>query len=1284
MKKFVLFSIVSLFGISLVSACPTGTGPPTVQKTVCDSLANAGHVKDSLWKLTGLRVKGGDSAATSSGWLFLGSAFDSAASKKYARAVAEAAFDTSFLSPTQAGALFDTTTEFEGIPNEIRMAGFSPGGGGRPFGVSFPTTGRDSVVLSTDANINPYTVKMDSALVSGDRLGMAVRKPFIYDDFDGLDQLINGRVAPTGQVWSASGAGVDSAKIRNGKVSTTDNTYMYLSNGGQIVTRAACTFSYGSTQGTDRDATAQTILLDSSSIGLNTMYHLIWGPNQWILQKRIDGGSFVGIGNGGLNLNTDGTVYAISIEVDASSNTVTVVAPDGNRYPISDPDILRIKPTFIGYQIGPDFSNAYKSYFNSVDIGKTIAPSIRAEGLGAAASDLTALYGTGGTQQQNVNATLVGPGWFRIANQATFGNFGLNGTVNITAKDHIGRNAIWKVDLGSTASVDPFLAQKYFVRYIASPITKLRLSTDFSTHSGLDAYVANGDTVFANFNFVGIMNPVGVPVIGAVPYSSDSVIITAINGVPNLYVGASDTVPYTDWVRDYVAGVIPPNTCGSIDCDSTGTGKLARKISPLFTAPDIGAATGGSLTLNAVTASPNNGQIGLHSSYAYLNGFANGGSYIAGDHNNFAFVQVNGSTSGALKNTVQIATGNGTTAINVDTNQNVTLSHNLVISGTCTGCGSATDSAYARKTVHDSLTLGVGDWSAHSIALSGGVTALGTVTGLVVASNRQNTFGSHNFGNDTTDGNDSIGGNLNVGGITNLNALNVGGINATIDHNGNANITSLSFGPSGSPVDTITHGLILATKEYADSISGANTSMQGVADSLFGTGLFSHGFLPNGEMGFGCTAGGGGACQITHSVFDGTMGTDTMASLNSVRTINGQYLLKVNFKDSANTRLLFPTGPPQGLGTGNDVTFNNGTFISDVGVADLTISSLGGSTPVLASDVGDHIIPASTSGSGPVALTASPTFSGTVRNTGNFRTAGTDSIGGVLGLGVSNPASVLLGANTTFEDFRNGSNRIAFGSWATSPNAAIIFAGGGGTYSAPSAIGAAKSLGAFNIYADTSSVHYATIPLQALAWSTTAAWSATNRGENLSISGIDSNTDVSRNYGFVRDGQLIWGRSAATTPKNSSYSIHDNGAMLIDSGLTVVGGCTGCAGTSGSFTATLGGVSGTVTETVTYELIDNNTVVLKFPTDETGTSNTTGMTFSGLPAALQPTVPAQIFGYGYTTATTIVPCTALFTNSSTVTFAAMTTFGALFSSTGWAAAAVTKGIPAQVFTYNLN
>lgn len=64
---------------------------------------------------------------------------------------------------------------------------------------------------------------------------------------------------------------------------------------------------------------------------------------------------------------------------------------------------------------------------------------------------------------------------------------------------------------------------------------------------------------------------------------------------------------------------------------------------------------------------------------------------------------------------------------------------------------------------------------------------------------------------------------------------------------------------------------------------------------------------------------------------------------------------------------------------------------------------------------------------------------------------------------------------------------------------------------------------------------------------------------------------------------------------------------------------------TGTFTATLTGVTTTPTTTVNYACITGYMCVLNFAGTLTGTSNGTGMTITGLPSAAQPATSAFVF-----------------------------------------------------------
>lgn len=114
--------------------------------------------------------------------------------------------------------------------------------------------------------------------------------------------------------------------------------------------------------------------------------------------------------------------------------------------------------------------------------------------------------------------------------------------------------------------------------------------------------------------------------------------------------------------------------------------------------------------------------------------------------------------------------------------------------------------------------------------------------------------------------------------------------------------------------------------------------------------------------------------------------------------------------------------------------------------------------------------------------------------------------------------------------------------------------------------------------------------------------------------------------GFPTTGAFYLYDNIATTVRlaiNTSGALGLNGANYGTSGqvLTSQGSgsppiWTAASGTSGSFTATLTGFTTTVTGTIYYR-VTGNVASLWTTADITGTSNTTGLTITGLPAAIQ-------------------------------------------------------------------
>jgi hypothetical protein len=121
---------------------------------------------------------------------------------------------------------------------------------------------------------------------------------------------------------------------------------------------------------------------------------------------------------------------------------------------------------------------------------------------------------------------------------------------------------------------------------------------------------------------------------------------------------------------------------------------------------------------------------------------------------------------------------------------------------------------------------------------------------------------------------------------------------------------------------------------------------------------------------------------------------------------------------------------------------------------------------------------------------------------------------------------------------------------------------------------------------------------------------------------------------------------------------------------------------SGTFTGTVTGVTTTVTGTMTW-VQNGNEVTIYSPAGMSGTSNSTSMTMTGLPSALQP-VGTQIVPCSLEDNSANVLGAATVSAGGTITFSRSVVSGTAvtLSATGFTASA-TKGLNETQFTYSL-
>lgn len=468
-------------------------------------------------------------------------------------------------------------------------------------------------------------------------------------------------------------------------------------------------------------------------------------------------------------------------------------------------------------------------------------------------------------------------------------------------------------------------------------------------------------------------------------------------GSPNACIGFN---------RDPHDGTIPnPNSSASQFCNDSANGlnfSTFSKGGGAFTPPSFTAPQGGPFKFVGSDTSVIASFTDTHLGTAYIRttgvGAVSGASF--GSDGDVSFVTMGN------RRLAKLTGSNGHVTIDSLGTGCVTSTSGLLSAGSC---AEGSDSAYARKVYHDSITGGQSAINALSLTATGAIygASLQSVGNTLIGGGALTSW-VHNFGNDTIDGTLKSHGTatfdstLNIAGaISNIGfgaGITTGGqvYSASSQTVGNAQVggivlatgihsfdsdTSNVWAFVGSSVDSV------ATKKYVRANKGS--TIQNNADSLFGGSFFSHGILPNAEMAFGCTAGGGGACNIVHSVFNGVMGTDTVASLASIRSILPNL---TNY--SIATR--FASEHLSGADTihGKLIDSNTITSTSAIQGAIFYPLNIGANHAALATDVDGSIIAATTTGTSTssVVLSASPTLTGTVIGASSYWT-GTAAVG---------------------------------------------------------------------------------------------------------------------------------------------------------------------------------------------------------------------------------------------------------------------------------------------------
>lgn len=174
----------------------------------------------------------------------------------------------------------------------------------------------------------------------------------------------------------------------------------------------------------------------------------------------------------------------------------------------------------------------------------------------------------------------------------------------------------------------------------------------------------------------------------------------------------------------------------------------------------------------------------------------------------------------------------------------------------------------------------------------------------------------------------------------------------------------------------------------------------------------------------------------------------------------------------------------------------------------------------------------------------------------------------------------------------------------------------------------------------------------------------TNTGAStLNVNGLGIVNILNQNSSALGAGQIAAGGVTSV--------MYYNGNFLLTSVL-------GSIQQSGSFTGTFTGFTSVVTATVQFRIYNNVAYLFFNTTPPTGTSNSTAMTMTGLPAALFPSVNRFILCCTQDNGNAEQFSALLITNAGVSTFEKYSISTGNFSSTGYTASG-SKGLPSDWF-----
>ena len=396
----------------------------------------------------------------------------------------------------------------------------------------------------------------------------------VFDDFDDIDQPLNGRTAPSGNVWSVSGPGAATAAISNGVfVHGGNNCYASLQYGA-AVKRLQGAFSFvrsANANPTDYVTPQVVLIAQQSSLDLGTMIHWQITAKGWSIQKRLSGGSFVTLSGGEYEIRADGTVY--SAEMLISGSTVILNHPDGSTSTLTDSDFVTIAATAGTWQIQQDTAqSAYVPRWHGVSIGKAASKlTIPAAGT-ASASEVRWLTGDRISKRARIDRQVISTtGWYKIADSGIVGTFLGVGKIKLAAETATGLSTLAEIWVAAEASGTPILEQKNCYVRGSAPLSQIRVSTSGSNVSVEALFPdATANPVTFSADFEGVFNPVRFPLASSA-LSNPVVLKLATPAIS--YVGA--TLTANGWHTIATAALAAGfEMCGTVKIQAISTGRI--------------------------------------------------------------------------------------------------------------------------------------------------------------------------------------------------------------------------------------------------------------------------------------------------------------------------------------------------------------------------------------------------------------------------------------------------------------------------------------------------------------------------------------------------------------------------------------------------------------------------------------------------------------------------------------------------------------------------------------